>query len=75
MTTVVSTFSGVGGSSMGYKLAGCKVLASLEFIEAARECYRLNFPNTPIIEKDIREVKGQDILDLIGLKKVVLRVE
>ena len=69
MTTVVSPFSGVGGSSMGYKLAGCKVLASLEFIEAARECYRLNFPNTPIIEKDIREVKGQDILDLIGLKK------
>ena len=50
MTTVVSTFSGVGGSSMGYKLAGCKVLASLEFIELARECYRLNFPNTPIIK-------------------------
>ena len=69
MTTVVSTFSGVGGSSLGYKLAGCKVLASLEFIESARECYRLNFPDTPIIEKDIREVKGQHILDLIGLKK------
>ena len=47
MVTVVSTFSGVGGSSMGYKLAGADVLASLEFIETARECYRLNFPNTP----------------------------
>jgi DNA (cytosine-5)-methyltransferase 1 len=69
MTTVVSTFSGVGGSSMGYKLAGCKVLASLEFIELARECYRLNFPNTPIIEKDIRNVSGKEILKLIGLKK------
>ena len=54
MTTVVSTFSGVGGSSMGYKLAGCKVLASLEFIEASRECYRLNYPNTPIIENYAR---------------------
>ena len=57
MITVVSTFSGVGGSSMGYKLAGANVLASLEFIESARECYRLNFPNTPIIEKDIRDLK------------------
>ena len=69
MITVVSTFSGVGGSSMGYKLAGANVLASLEFIESARECYRLNFPNTPIIEKDIRNVSGKEILDLIGLKK------
>ena len=69
MITVVSTFSGVGGSSMGYKLAGANVLASLEFIESARECYRLNFPNTPIIEKDIRDVSGKEILDLIGLKK------
>jgi len=69
MVTVVSTFSGVGGSSMGYKLAGADVLASLEFIESARECYRLNFPNTPIIEKDIRDVSGKEILDLIGLKK------
>ena len=67
MVTVVSTFSGVGGSSMGYKLAGADVLASLEFIETARECYRLNFPNTPIIEKDIRDVSGKEILDLIGL--------
>jgi DNA (cytosine-5)-methyltransferase 1 len=69
MITVVSTFSGVGGSSLGYKLAGCKVLASLEFIEEARACYRLNFPDTPIIEKDIRDVTGKEILKLIGLKK------
>lgn len=69
MLKVVSTFSGVGGSSLGYKLAGCKVLASLEFIEEARMCYRLNFPGTPIIEKDIRDVTGKEILDLIGLKK------
>ena len=69
MVTVVSTFSGVGGSSLGYKLAGCEVLASLEFVEEARICYRLNFPGTPIIEKDIRDVTGKEILDLIGLKK------
>lgn len=71
---VVSTFSGTGGSSLGYKMAGCKVLASLEFIPIAAQCYKLNFPDTKIIEKDIRNVTGKEILDLIGLKKGELDV-
>ncbi len=69
MINVVSTFSGTGGSSLGYKLAGCKVLASVEFIPMAAECYKLNFPDTPIIQKDIRKITGKEILKLIGLKK------
>lgn len=69
MINVVSTFSGTGGSSLGYTLAGAKVLASLEFVKEASTSYRLNFKDTPIIEKDIRDVTGKEILDLIGLKK------
>jgi DNA (cytosine-5)-methyltransferase 1 len=71
---VVSTFSGTGGSSEGYKRAGFNVLASLEFIEEARKSYRLNFPNTPIIAKNIRETTGKEILELINLKKGELDV-
>lgn len=55
-------------------MAGFKVLASLEFIPIAAKCYKLNFPNTPVIEKDIRDVTGKEILDLIGLKKGELDV-
>lgn len=65
---VVSLFSGCGGSSLGYKLAGMKVLLANEFIPAAAETYRANFPNTIMLEKDIRQITGKDILDLTGLK-------
>jgi DNA (cytosine-5)-methyltransferase 1 len=67
--TVVSTFSGCGGSSLGYKLAGLNVLLAIEFDRHAAETYRLNFPNTPIIEGDIRLVNGKDVLRATGLVK------
>src|SRR5258708_2242148 len=38
----VSTFSGCGGSCLGYRMAGFKVLWANEFIPAAQETYRLN---------------------------------
>lgn len=64
----VSTFSGCGGSSLGYKMAGFKVLWANEFIPAAQEVYRLNHPSTILDTRDIRQVQPQDILDAIGMK-------
>lgn len=66
---VVSTFAGGGGSSLGYRMAGGKVLAIVEFIDEACKTYRANWSNTKIIQKDIRDVTGQEILDTIGKKK------
>lgn len=65
---VVSTFSGGGGSSLGYWMAGYTVVWASEFVEAARETYRANFPSTPIDERDIRQVRPEDILEATGLK-------
>lgn len=64
---VVSLFSGCGGSSLGYKLAGFDVRLALEFIPTAAEVYRLNHPNTIVLEKDIRETSGTEILQAIGM--------
>ena len=64
---VVSLFSGCGGSSLGYKLAGFDVKLALEFIPTAAEVYRLNHPNTIVLEKDIRDTTGNEILEAIGL--------
>jgi DNA (cytosine-5)-methyltransferase 1 len=64
---VVSTFSGCGGSSLGYKMAGFRVLWASEFIPAAQETYAANHPKTILDTRDIREVKPQDILDATGL--------
>lgn len=71
---VVSTFSGCGGSCLGFKMAGFKVLWANEFIPAAQDTYRANHKGTILDTRDIRKVQAQDILDQIGLKKGELDV-
>jgi len=64
---VISTFSGCGGSSLGYRMAGYRVLLANEFIPAARESYAAN--SKAILDpRDIREVKGSELLEKAGLK-------
>ncbi len=62
--TVVSTFAGAGGSSTGYRLAGGQVIFANEFVDAAVETYRLNYPDTPVISKDIRGLnRGKEAVE------------
>lgn len=63
---MVSTFSGAGGSCLGYKMAGFRCLLASEFVPAAREVYEANFPGVPVDGGDIREVTAEDILTRIG---------
>jgi DNA (cytosine-5)-methyltransferase 1 len=65
----VSTFSGCGGSSLGYRMAGFRVLWASEFIDAARDSYNANkAPYTILDGRDIRHVQPQEILDAIKMK-------
>ena len=66
--TVASTFSGCGGSSLGYKMAGFKVLWASEFIPLAQETYRANHPNTILDTRDIRIVKPEEVLAMLNMK-------
>lgn len=66
--TYISTFAGCGGSSLGYKWAGGTGLAAVEFDANAAETYRLNFPATPVIERDIATVTAEELLELTGLE-------
>jgi DNA (cytosine-5)-methyltransferase 1 len=65
---VISTFAGCGGSSLGYKWAGGKVLAAVEWDENAVQTYRLNHKDTIVLHRDITTVTAQELLDLTGLK-------
>ena len=65
--SVISTFAGGGGSSTGYRLAGGNILCVNEFVEEARNTYRENYPNTPILPDDINKLSGQEFLDISGL--------
>lgn len=60
--TVISTFAGTGGSSLGYKWAGFKELLAIDFDSHAVECFRLNFPDVMIWHKDIKTISIQEIL-------------
>ena len=66
--TVISTFAGGGGSSTGYRLAGGKILAVNEFVAEAQRTYKENYPDTPILPDDIKQLTGKDLMDAAGIK-------
>lgn len=65
--TVMSTFSGAGGSCLGFDWAGYRTLLACEFIPAAAETYRANHPGVDVFEADIRELTAEDALGRMGL--------
>jgi len=65
---VISTFSGIGGSSQGYKQAGFEVLASVEFLDYQAASYRLNHPKTKVYETDIRTLSPEQVLKDLNIK-------
>lgn len=68
MFTVVSTFSGCGGSSLGYQMAGGKVLLAVEWDDNAVKTYRANFPNTDIYHGDIAALTVEEVLKRTNLR-------
>lgn len=66
--TVVSTFAGCGGSSLGYKWAGGKILAAVEWDEHAVATYRLNHHATPVMHRDIATVSAEEIMAVANLQ-------
>ena len=67
--TVISTFAGCGGSSLGYHWAGFKELLAIDFDKNAVETFTLNFPDVPIWQRDLTTVTGKEILDFCKIKK------
>ena len=65
--TVISTFAGCGGSSLGYKLAGFRELLAVEWDDNAVETFRLNFPEVPVYHGDITKLTGSECMRLAGI--------
>lgn len=66
--TVISTFAGCGGSSLGYHLAGFRELLANDFDDNAAEVFKLNFPDVPHINRDIHDLSVDEVLEVTGLK-------
>jgi len=66
---VASTFSGCGGSCLGYRMAGFRVVWASEFIPAAQAVYKANHPDSILDTRDIRQVTAEDIMQATGTEK------
>lgn len=66
---VVSTFSGCGGSCLGFRMAGYTTIFASEFIPAAQETYRANHPGVYLDTRDIRQLTAQDIFEATGTQR------
>lgn len=66
---VISTFSGCGGSCLGFEMAGYHVLWANEFIPAAQEVYRLNHPGVYLNTANIRDLSAADVLRESGVER------
>ena len=64
---VVSTFSGGGGSCLGYRMAGYRVAWANEFIPAAQETYKANSQDTFLNCGNIRDVTPEQVVAESGI--------
>jgi len=72
--TVISLFSGVGGSSLGYQWAGFKELLAIDFDNHAVECFKLNFLDVPVWQRSVVDITGKEILEFCNIKQGELDV-
>jgi DNA (cytosine-5)-methyltransferase 1 len=72
--TVISTFAGGGGSSLGYSMAGFRELLAVEWDDNAVETLKLNFPDVPVYHGDIAKLSVDQVFEITGLKEGELDV-
>ena len=61
---VGSLFSGIGGIDLGFEQAGFEVVWANDMDAAACKTYRHNFPNTHLIEGDVRDIDPCTLSDI-----------
>ena len=67
MANVIDLYAGAGGLSLGAARAGFTVTAAVELEPHAIETHSKNFPNTIHIRKDIMELTGTSLLEIVKI--------
>lgn len=71
---VVDFFSGCGGTSVGLRSAGCRIIAGLDNDPASGETFRANFPDAVFFGTDIRALKTSALDPLLLPSPNVVRL-
>jgi len=71
-SNALDLFSGAGGMSLGFRQANHKIVLAIEWDRACCYTYHLNFPEVPIISRDMREVSQDDLTRQIGKTPIEL---
>jgi len=72
--TVISTFAGCGGSSLGYSMAGYRELLAVEWDDNAVATFKLNFPDVSVYHGDICKLSVEECLNLAKIESGQLDV-
>lgn len=67
---LVSLFSGAGGLDLGFHKSGFHTLVANEFDPKICPTFRANFPDTYLIEGDVRQVTAEEIKKLTEGKQI-----
>lgn len=69
---VLDLFSGVGGLSYGFEMAGFEIVGAVEFDKSIADSMKKNHKNTEIFVGDIRKISPQKIKEKIGKIDVIV---
>lgn len=67
--TSIDLFSGCGGMSLGFKMAGVKSILATDIDENAGKTFMKNFPEVPFIVGDVCEFQKKDIDTILSNTK------
>lgn len=65
---VVSLFCGIRGLDLGFESAGFEVAVAIDNNPKVLELYRMNFPNTLVLCRDIGDISAAEIREIIQNK-------
>lgn len=68
--TAIDLFCGAGGLHIGFENAGFKIKLCVDDNDIVEKTHKRNFPNIPIVNRDINKVSTDEIREYLDDKKV-----
>ncbi len=65
MLSVFDSFSGAGGFSLGFQLAGCDIIGALEIDQWACDTFSYNHPQAIVINRDIQQISDKEVVNIL----------